>query len=99
MPIHDDGCGWMGLLARLLLGGAVVVLSGGFGRLLARPALAGLSRLAWDTASGLPVFIGILLVVGQVPGGFASAPLLTATALCLLAVLALARFGPRVRRG
>ena len=98
MPVLDDGTGWPGLLARLLLGGAVVVLSGGFGRLLARPALAGLSRLAWDTASGLPVFIGILLVVGQVPGGFASAPLLTATALCLLAVLALARFGPRVRR-
>ena len=67
MPIHDDGSGWMGLLVRLLLGGAVVVLSGCLGRLFARPALAGLSRLAWDTASGLPVFIGVLLIVGQFP--------------------------------
>ena len=98
MPIHDDGSGWMGLLVRLLLGGAVVVLSGCLGRLFARPALAGLSRLAWDTASGLPVFIGVLLIVGQFPGGFAFAPLLATTVVCLVAVLALARFGPRERR-
>jgi len=98
MPIHDEGSGWPGLLARLLLGSAVVILSGGLGRLLARPALAGLSRLAWDTASGLPIFIGILLVVGQVPGGFAAAPLLAVTALGLVAVLVLARFGPQERR-
>src|SRR5882672_9955993 len=95
MPIHDDGTGWPGLLARILLGSAVVVLSGGLGRFFARSALSGLSRLAWDTACGLPVFIGVLLVVGQVPGGFAFAPLAGATALCLIGALLLARFGAR----
>ena len=95
MPIPDDGTGWPGLLARILLGSAVVVLSGGLGRLFARSALSGLSRLAWDTACGLPIFIGILLVAGQIPGGFAFAPLVGVTVLCLIGALLLARFGAR----
>lgn len=98
MPIHDGGSGWTGLLLRLLLGCAVWTLSAGLGRLLARRPLGGLSRFAWDAASGLPVFIAILLVVGQIPGAFAFAPLAATTALCLIAVLSLVRFGRRSLR-
>jgi hypothetical protein len=82
------------VLSRLLLWLVVGCAAAGIGRIVTRSKLAGLPRLAWDTAAGLPVLLALFLALGQIPGFFAAGPLVALVVSCVLLACFLGGVGP-----